>query len=233
MKMKKPSGCRKRNQRGMMPNHAPACRLTMSVSDIELATSSGSAARGRSSSLNISLTTSASGCSTPFGPTRYGPSRCCRSAATFRSTYTMTAAELSSMKNTKSVRTICAMRSGVIRDASSRERRNRGGSRASVRSDGLPRAPVGGQRAPPLPDVRLVLVPEVLQRREHRRDGGVAERAQRLAGDIVRDPRQEIEIAHLAVAPFDALQDLVQPVGPLAARRALAARLVAGEQPPG
>ena len=45
-----------------------------------------SAAFGRSSSLNMSLITSASGCSIPFGPTRYGPIRCCSNAATFRST---------------------------------------------------------------------------------------------------------------------------------------------------
>ena len=45
-----------------------------------------SAAFGRSSSLNISLMMSASGWSNPFGPTRYGPSRCCSIAATLRST---------------------------------------------------------------------------------------------------------------------------------------------------
>ena len=39
-----------------------------------------------------------------LGPTRYGPSRCCSIAATFRSTYTMTAAEFSSMTKTKSVK---------------------------------------------------------------------------------------------------------------------------------
>src|SRR3954470_24332152 len=42
---------------------------------------SGSAARGRSSSLNISLMTSANGCSSPCQPTRIGPSRCCRKGA--------------------------------------------------------------------------------------------------------------------------------------------------------
>ena len=45
-----------------------------------------SAARGRSSSLNISLMTSASGWSAPLGPTRYGPTRCWSIAATLRST---------------------------------------------------------------------------------------------------------------------------------------------------
>ena len=73
-----------------------------------------SAAPGRSSSLNISLSTSANGCIRPLGPTRYGPNRCCRNAATFRSTYTMTAEELSSATKTNSVRTIWATSSGVI-----------------------------------------------------------------------------------------------------------------------
>ncbi len=80
-----------------------------------------SAARGRSSSLNISLMMSASGWSNPLGPTRYGPRRCCRNAATFRSTYTMMAAEFSSMKKTKSVRPIWATSSGVIRSKGNHE----------------------------------------------------------------------------------------------------------------
>jgi len=77
------------------------------------ANSSGSAARGRSSSLNISLMTSANGCSSPCQPTRVGPMRCCSSAATRRSTHTIAAAELSSATKMNSVRTICARSSGV------------------------------------------------------------------------------------------------------------------------
>jgi len=44
-----------------------------------------SAAFGRSSSLKNSLTMSAIGWRRPFGPTRYGPKRCCINAATLRS----------------------------------------------------------------------------------------------------------------------------------------------------
>src|SRR5262249_34431986 len=86
----------------------------------------------------------------------------------------------------------------------------------SVRSHGLARAPLGGQRAASFLDMRLVLMPEMLQRRQHRRDGGVAEGAQRLAADVGRDAGEQIEIAHLPFAALDAPQDLVQPVGPLA-----------------
>src|SRR4026207_2453627 len=68
----------------------------------------------------------------------------------------------------------------------------------SVRSHRLARAPVGRQRAPPFFDVRLVLVPEMLQRSQDRRDGGIAERAQRLAGDIPGNAVEQIEVAHLA-----------------------------------
>jgi hypothetical protein len=55
-----------------------------------------SAAFGRSSSLNISLITSANGCSSPCQPTRIGPRRCCSAAASRRSTHTIPAAESSS-----------------------------------------------------------------------------------------------------------------------------------------
>src|SRR5207247_8767909 len=117
---------------------------------------SGSAAGGRSSSLNISLMMSASGCRSPFGPTRYGPSRCCSIAATLRSTYTMMAAEFSNMTNTNNVSAICAMSNGVIQTRV-----------LSMRACGLvARAPVGGQGAASLVDVRLVLVTEMLQRRQ-------------------------------------------------------------------
>src|SRR5262245_7509688 len=94
--------------------------------------------------------------------------------------------------------------------------------RHSVRSYWLSRAPVGRQRAPSFPDVRLVLVPEMRQRSQHRRDGGVAERAQGLAGDIPGDAVEQVEIAHLAFTSLDALENLEQPVGAFTARRALA-----------
>src|SRR5687768_12047114 len=49
------------------------------------------------------------------------------------------------------------------------------------------RPPVRGQRAAAFGDVRLELLPEVVQRREDRRCRGVAERTQRLADDIGGD----------------------------------------------
>src|SRR5688572_5743217 len=94
------------------------------------------------------------------------------------------------------------------------------------RDDWCPRAPVGRQRAVSLADVGLELVAEVLQRRQHRRRRGIAEGAQRLADDVGCHPEEQVEILHLPLAPLDALKELVKPVAALAARRALAARLV-------
>src|SRR5262252_9120260 len=116
------------------------------------------------------------------------------------------------MKNTNSVRMICATSIGVIVTL--------------VRSHRLAGAPRGWQRAPPFPDVRLVLVTEIFERGEYRCRSRVAKGAERFAGDVRRDARQQIEIAHLAFAALDALEDLVEPVRAFAARRALAARLV-------
>src|SRR5437764_487161 len=97
---------------------------------------------------------------------------------------------------------------------------------SSVSSYGLPGSPFSWQRAAPFLDVRFVLVPEVLQRGQHRRDRRVAERAKRFPGDVAGDAAQQIQIAHLPFAALDALQNLVQPIGSLAARRAFAAGLV-------
>ena len=69
----------------------------------------------------------------------------------------------------------------------------------------------------------------MLQRRQHGRDGGVTESAERLAADVRRDTRQQIEIAHLAFAALDLAQNLVQPVRAFAARRALSAGFVTVE----
>ena len=63
-------------------------------------------------------------------------------------------------------------------------------------------------------------------RRQRRRRRGVAERAQRLADDVVADADEQIDVAHLAFAVLDPREDLEQPVAAFAARRALAARLV-------
>ena len=84
-------------------------------------------------------------------------------------------------------------------------------------------------RTAALTDVRFELVPEQIQRRQHRRRGGVAKRAERLADDVVGDAVQEIDVLHLALSPLEALEQLVEPVAAFAARRALAARLVAVE----
>ena len=48
-----------------------------------------SALTGRISSLNASLSPSASDCSSPNGPTRFGPTRCCIRATTRRSSQIM------------------------------------------------------------------------------------------------------------------------------------------------
>ena len=88
------------------------------------------------------------------------------------------------------------------------------------------RAPVGRHRAAPFAHVRLELGAEVLHRRQRRRRRGVAERAQRLADDVVADADQQVDVAHLPFAALDPGEDLEQPVAALAARRALAARLV-------
>src|SRR5262249_51171918 len=148
------------------------------------------------------------GCSRPLGPTRYGPRRCCSSAATLRSTYTMMAAEFSSITKTKSVRTIWAISSGVIHPSPQNHESTKQPP-ASMRSYRMLRAPRRWQRATAFLDVRFVLVPEMLQCREHRGHGGITEGAQRLARDIVRHARQEIEIAHLTLTALDALEDLV------------------------
>ncbi len=91
---------------------------------------------------------------------------------------------------------------------------------------GFARAPVGRHGAAAFADVRLVLGAEVLDRRQRRRRRGVAERAQRLADDVVADADQQVDVAHLPFAVLDPRQDLVEPVAAFAARRALAARLV-------
>ena len=68
---------------------------------------------------------------------------------------------------------------------------------------------------------------EVLQRRERRRRLGVAERAQRLARDVVRRRSSSRSRSRISPSPRSIfVQDLEQPVAALAARRALAARLV-------
>src|SRR5262252_9628367 len=64
----------------------------------------------------------------------------------------------------------------------------------SVRSHRLRRAPGRRHGAATFPDVRFVLVPEVLERRLDRSDRRVAERTERLAADVARDAREQIEV---------------------------------------
>src|SRR5262245_31584356 len=81
-------------------------------------------------------------------------------------------------------------------------------------------------RAAALVDVRLELVPVLVDVAPDRPDREVAERAERPALDAVADPAQEVEIGMLRLAGLDLLEQADHPASPLAARRALAARLV-------
>src|SRR5580704_16012562 len=115
----------------------------------------------------------------------------------------MIAAEFSSITKTKSVRPICAISNGVTEMFSRSHEAHEDARRTRCTKDrlvdlrdlrvfvmpwsmrrrhSLTRTPRGGQRAPPFLDVRFILVFEVLERRQDGRHGGIAERAQRLAG---------------------------------------------------
>src|SRR3569833_98152 len=79
------------------------------------------------------------------------------------------------------------------------------------------------------PDLRFELGP-VLGEEAHRRPcRGITERADRVAGDAVRDRAARLEVAGLAVAVGDPPRHLLHPARTLAARRALPARLVREE----
>src|SRR5438445_5440492 len=80
-----------------------------------------------------------------------------------------------------------------------------------------------------LADVRLVLVPEVLERAGDRRDLGVPKGADRAAGDVAAQSQQGREVVHLAFPMVDPSQYLQQPQTSLPARGALAAGLVVEE----
>src|SRR3989442_2597351 len=80
-----------------------------------------------------------------------------------------------------------------------------------------------------LADVRLVLVPEVLERAGDRRDLGVPKGADRAAGDVAAQSQQCREVVHLAFPMVDPSQYLQQPQTSLPAGGALAAGLVAEE----
>src|SRR5215831_20139627 len=71
----------------------------------------------------------------------------------------------------------------------------------------------------------LELVAEVLQEALHGPRGRVAERADRMAFDLVRDVDEHVEIGLRALPLRDPREHAVEPARTLAARRALAARL--------
>src|SRR5262245_4272613 len=99
----------------------------------------------------------------------------------------------------------------------------------SVCAHQLPRAPVGRTGTAALLHVGLELAAELLQERLHWRGGGIAEGAERLAGDVVGDRHEQVEVAHPTLAGLDLPEQLEEPVAALAARRALPARFVTVE----
>src|SRR5438445_2432665 len=80
-----------------------------------------------------------------------------------------------------------------------------------------------------LADVRLVFVPEVLERAGDRRDLGVPKGADRAAGDVAAQSQQGREVVHLALPMVDPSKYLQQPQTSLPAGGALAAGLVVEE----
>ena len=82
------------------------------------------------------------------------------------------------------------------------------------------------ERAAAFVDMRLELVPELGHVADDRDRVGVAQRAEALAVDPLGDVEQQVEVALRAAPLLDLQQDLRQPLGADAARRALAARLV-------
>src|SRR5262245_14143309 len=82
------------------------------------------------------------------------------------------------------------------------------------------------ERAASLLDVRLELGAELAQVALHGIDREVAERAEGTTEDAVADVVEQVEVGVLAAALLDLLEQLHEPARPLAARRALAARLV-------
>src|SRR6266702_3322429 len=82
------------------------------------------------------------------------------------------------------------------------------------------------QRPAPAGDVVLELIPELLDPRDHRCRARVREHADRLAGHVLRQIEQQVEVLRLALARENALEDLRGPGGALATLRTLGARLV-------
>src|SRR3954451_4839206 len=80
--------------------------------------------------------------------------------------------------------------------------------------------------------MRDVLVTEEFDRRQDRARGAVTQGAERLSEDGVGDVQQLLDVVFGAEAGFQPFVDLAEPVGALAAGRALAARLVRVELRP-
>src|SRR5215218_9334408 len=93
------------------------------------------------------------------------------------------------------------------------------------RDDALDRG-LAAEGARALLDVRRELVVVLVQVARDGIDGEVPESAKRLPEDAVADVEQQVEIGQLGATLFDLRQQLDEPSRPLAARRALAARLV-------
>src|SRR5215468_3452761 len=74
-------------------------------------------------------------------------------------------------------------------------------------------------------DVVLELVAEMLDEALHWQRRGVAQRADRPAGDVVGDVHEHVEVLASTLAALDAVDHAPQPSRPFAARRALAAGL--------
>src|SRR4029078_8126174 len=74
-------------------------------------------------------------------------------------------------------------------------------------------------------DVMRELAAEVLDEALHRQLGGIAERADRAALDVVGNGREHVEVLKPSRAVLDAAHRAQQPSGTLAPRRALAAGL--------
>src|SRR6185503_1609798 len=74
-------------------------------------------------------------------------------------------------------------------------------------------------------DVILELVAEVLDEALHGPGGCVAEGADRVAFDLVRDVHQHVELLLASLAALDAADHAIHPAGSFATRRALSARL--------
>src|SRR3954454_16022530 len=87
----------------------------------------------------------------------------------------------------------------------------------------------GLRREARLLHVSLELGPELLDHRADRHRHRVAEDAQAVADDPALDAREDVEVHRGRLAVLDALDHLHGPVRALAARRALAAGLVAVE----